>query len=89
MIVEKNNTINEMTWQKNAYEENIEKINNESRYGFNKTNIFKEVYNNSDKYNISSDTMWVDIDSMDNYQIFTIDTKSFSGLSDFIKEIKT
>ena len=61
----------------------------QSRYGFNNINKFKEVYYNYENNNIPLDTIWVDIDSMDNYNVFTYDKKAFNGLPDFVKEIKT
>ena len=32
--------------------------------------------------------MWVDIDTYDNYQIFSVDNKTFNGLGDFVKQIQ-
>ena len=60
----------------------------QSRYGFNKFSTFENVYNNYNKYNLSLDTMWVDIDSMDNYQVFTVNKNNFGELPDFINKIK-
>ena len=60
----------------------------QSRYGYKRFTDFENVYNNYNKNNISLDTMWIDIDLMDNYQIFTIDQKNFGGLPDFIKKIQ-
>ena len=60
----------------------------QSRYGFKNTNNFKEVYYNYANNSISVDTMWIDIDSMDNYSIFTVDSKNFKELPTFIEKIK-
>ena len=32
--------------------------------------------------------MWVDIDTYDNYQIFSVNDTTFNGLGDFVKEIQ-
>ena len=61
----------------------------QSRYGFRNIENFSSTYNNYSKYNIPLDTMWIDIDSMDNYQAFTIDEKNFHNLTDFIIKIQT
>ena len=61
----------------------------QSRYGFNNFTHFKETYENYYKNNISLDTMWVDIDSMNNYQIFTVNENNFKELPDFIQKIQT
>ena len=60
----------------------------QSRYGFKKFENFKKTYNNYGKYNLSLDTMWVDIDSMNNYQVFTVDQENFKELPEFIEKIK-
>ena len=60
----------------------------QSRHGFNNFNNFKDTYDNYIKYNIPVDTMWVDIDSMNNYQIFTVDETNFKELPEFIKSIQ-
>ena len=61
----------------------------QSRYGFKNFANFKKTYENYKEYNIPLDTMWVDIDSMDNYQVFTVDQKYFNELPDFVEKIKT
>ena len=33
--------------------------------------------------------MWVDIDTYDNYQIFSVDNKTWDGLGDFVKKFQT
>ena len=56
------------------------------RYGFNTIENFKGVYQNYSLYKIPVDVMWVDIDSYDNYQIFSINNDTFEGLGKFVKE---
>ena len=60
----------------------------QSRHGFNNFKNFKDTYDNYIKHNIPVDTMWVDIDSMNNYQIFTVDETNFKELPEFIKAIQ-
>ena len=56
----------------------------QSRYGFNKIENFKSTYNNYTEYEIPLDTMWVDIDSYNHYQIFSVNNETFHGLGDFV-----
>ena len=58
--------------------------NHQSRYGIKSFNEFKEIYENYKKYKIPIDTMWIDIDSMDNYEIFTLN-KAFENIKPYIK----
>ena len=59
----------------------------QSRYGYNSIEKFKSTYNNYSKYEIPLDTMWVDIDSYNNFQVFSVNNQTFKGLGDFIEEI--
>jgi alpha-glucosidase (family GH31 glycosyl hydrolase) len=58
--------------------------NHQSKYGIKSFNEFKEIYENYKKYKIPIDTMWIDIDSMDNYEIFTLN-KAFEKIKPYIK----
>ena len=60
----------------------------QSRYGFNNFSNFKNTYDNYINYKIPLDTMWGDIDTMNNYQVFTVGD-NFQQLPDFINEIKS
>ena len=60
----------------------------QSRYGFNNFSNFKNTYDNYIKYKLPLDTMWGDIDTMNNYQVFTVGD-NFQQLPDFINEIKS
>ena len=60
----------------------------QSRLFFNNITNFKNTYNKYTEYEIPLDTMWVDIDTYDNYQIFSVDNKTFNGLGDFVKQIQ-
>ena len=55
------------------------------RWGYNNSLEFESVYDNYLNRNIPLDAMWIDIDAMSNYQIFTVNQKDFSDLPDMIK----
>ena len=59
--------------------------NHQSRYGFNNFEEFKNVYELYKNYEIPIDAMWIDIDAMDNFEVFTINNK-FKELGSFIEE---
>ena len=59
--------------------------NHQCRYGIQSFQEFKNIYNNYKKYEIPIDAMWIDIDAMDNYEVFTI-SKKFEKIKDFVKE---
>ena len=59
--------------------------NHQSRYGIKTFAEFKNIYNNYKKYEIPIDTMWIDIDAMDNYADFTLN-KNFEKMKSFIKD---
>ena len=61
----------------------------QSRYQYENFQNFSETYYNYSEYNIPLDTMWIDIDSMDNYKIFTVDEQNYAELPDFINKIQT
>ena len=47
----------------------------QSRYGYKNLEEFKNVYEQYKENKIPIDSMWVDIDVMDNFEIFTINDK--------------
>ena len=57
------------------------------RWGFKNTSQFENVYNNYIQKKIPIDSMWIDIDAMENYKIFTLDTQNFGDLPNFINNI--
>ena len=59
--------------------------NHQSRYGYKNLDEFKNVYELYKKYEIPIDTMWIDIDSMKDYEIFTVN-KNFSKMGNYIKD---
>lgn len=42
--------------------------------------MMREVYENYNRYNIPLDTLWSDIDYLDDYKDFTYDKFNFDGL---------
>ena len=60
----------------------------QSRLAYNNISNFKNAYNHYGEYQIPIDTMWVDIDTYDNYQIFSVNNTTFNGLGDFVKQIQ-
>ena len=58
------------------------------RYGYNNIETLNSTYINYTENEIPVDVMWVDIDSYDNYQIFSINETTFKGLGKFVKNIK-
>ena len=57
------------------------------RWGFKNTSQFENVYNNYIQKKIPIDSMWIDIDAMEKYKIFTLDTENFGDLPNFINNI--
>ena len=60
--------------------------NHQTRYGLKTFDEFRNIYNNYKKYEIPIDIMWTDIDTMDNFEIFTLNQK-FQRLSSFVKDV--
>ena len=58
----------------------------QSRYGYKNFNEFKNVYERYKELNIPIDTMWIDIDSLDRFEIFTIDRK-FKEMPKYVDNI--
>ena len=59
--------------------------NHQSRYGYKNFEEFKNVYELYKKYEIPIDTMWIDIDAMKNYEIFTVNN-DFSQMGNYVKD---
>ena len=57
------------------------------RWGFKNTSDFENVYNNYIEKKIPIDSMWIDIDAMENYKIFTLDQQNFKDLPKVIENI--
>ena len=56
----------------------------QSRYGYKKGQDFIDVYDNYKKKEIPIDSMWIDIDALDNFQMFTINNK-FNNIIPYVK----
>ncbi|CAG2179604.1 unnamed protein product, partial [Oppiella nova] len=59
------------------------------RFGYTGTQNVREVIDRNLKAKIPLDTMYLDIDYMDNYEDFTYDKKAFAGLPELFKDTKT
>ena len=57
------------------------------RWGFKNTFDFENVYNNYIERKIPIDSMWIDIDAMDNYKIFTLNKQHFKNLPKVVDNI--
>ena len=56
----------------------------QSRYGYKSFNDFKEVYEKYKSLEIPIDGMWLDIDALDNFDMFTVNDK-FKDIIPYIK----
>ena len=61
--------------------------NQQCRWGYSKFEDFKNIYETYKKEEISIDTMWIDIDSMKKFQIFTLDEEKFKELPDYVENV--
>ena len=57
----------------------------QSRYGYKSFNDFKEVYEKYKSLEIPIDGMWLDIDSLENFEMFTINEK-FKKTISYVKD---
>ena len=57
--------------------------NHQSRYGYNSGKDFIDVYEKYKKSEIPIDSMWLDIDALDNFQMFTLNSK-FTNIVNYI-----
>jgi len=60
----------------------------QSRWGYRNTSHYEYLVDNYLKHEIPIDTLWADIDYMENYEDFTIDRKHFEDLPSFLSTIK-
>ena len=58
----------------------------QSRYGYKSSNDFKEIYEKYKSLNISIDAMWIDIDSLKDYELFTIND-NFKELANYVDDV--
>ena len=61
--------------------------NHQCRWGFQNYTEFKNVYETYKMKGIPIDAMWIDIDSMDHYQIFTLNKNEFKELPEYIDNV--
>ena len=57
------------------------------RWGFKNTFDFENVYNNYIERKIPIDSMWIDIDAMENFKIFTLNKQHFKNLPKVVDNI--
>jgi alpha-glucosidase len=50
--------------------------------------VWYDVVQNYTDFNLPLDTMWADIDYMDDYKIFTISEDRYGQLATYVKEIR-
>ncbi|WP_240739333.1 TIM-barrel domain-containing protein [Marinitoga lauensis] len=60
----------------------------QSRWSYPDANTIKKVAENFRKKNIPCDAIYMDIDYMKDYKVFTIDEKKFSDFPEFVSEMK-
>lgn len=58
------------------------------KFGWVTDTHWKWVVEQYEKFKIPLDTMWADIDYMDNYKIFTISQDTYSHLPEYVDEIR-
>lgn len=61
---------------------------NQCKFGYVNDSVWWQVYNDYQKYNIPLDTMWADIDYMDDYKVFTISPESYPNLANHVTQIQ-
>ena len=61
--------------------------NHQCRWGIKNMSQFQNVYTNYKAKNIPIDGMWVDIDSMKKYKIFTLNKKKFKELPEYVDSV--
>ena len=61
--------------------------NHQCRWGYKNFAEFKKVYEKYKSKKISIDGIWIDIDSMDNYQIFTLNKNKFEELPEYVDDV--
>ena len=59
----------------------------QSRYGYDNTQKIRDVYENFVAYELPVDSFWVDIDTLQDYRIFTLNEKNFKDLPNLIYEL--
>ena len=61
---------------------------NQCKFGYYNESIWWDVYQNYTTFNIPLDTMWADIDYMDDYKVFTISPQTYADLPAKVQQIK-
>ena len=61
--------------------------NHQCRWGYKNGEEFKKVYNTYKSRQIPIDTMWLDLESYNNFQIFTLNQERFNGIPEYVNNI--
>lgn len=61
---------------------------NQCKFGYYNSEIWWQVYENYKKFNIPLDTMWGDIDYMDDYKVFTYSNQTYADLPEKVHQIR-
>ena len=61
--------------------------NHQCRFGYSNFEEFKNVYENYKLKGIPIDGVWIDIDAMEEYQIFSLDKNNFEELPEYVDNI--
>lgn len=61
---------------------------NQCKFGYVNDSVWWNVYQNYTTFNLPLDTMWADIDYMDDYKVFTISKQTYANLSNHVDQIR-
>jgi alpha-glucosidase len=61
---------------------------NQCKFGYFDSSMWWDAYQGYKTYNLPLDTMWGDIDYMDDYKVFTYSQQSYPDLPDKVKQIR-
>jgi lysosomal alpha-glucosidase len=61
---------------------------NQCKFGYYDSNMWWNAYQGYKTFNLPLDTMWGDIDYMDDYKVFTYSQQSYADLPDKVKQIR-
>jgi alpha-glucosidase len=61
---------------------------NQCKFGYYNSEMWWDAYQGYKTYNLPLDTMWGDIDYMDDYKVFTYSNQSYPDLPDKVKQLR-
>ena len=59
----------------------------QSRFGYNGTDVLREIYNGYREKNLPLDGLWNDVDLLEAFRVFELDTVNFGDIKDVIADI--